>query len=171
MSVELVGKQMGTKHKPPLNKYDHPFPSHAKEQLKERYGVELSSAEWIHFGRVLHDPNWTIRLSDAKQGGYFCACYFMEHWYLMICARDGTVKTVFQRLDITDEDKLTLMRNDRYRQINNDEFRVWQTSQSPDTGTTMRSKKKTVELPADEALPTVVSQSAVSVLNQVCNNG
>ena len=165
MPVKLVGKQMGTKHKSPFNEHDHPFPNHAKAQLKERYGVEFSSAEWVHFGQVLSDPNWTIRLSDAKQGGYFCACYFMEHWYLLICARDGTVKTVFPRLDITDEDKLTLIRNDRYRQINNDEFRLGQTSQSPDTA--MRSK--TVELPDDEELPTTVSQSAESVLNRLCS--
>ena len=160
-----VGKQVGTKHKSPFNGHDHPFPNHAKEQLKERYGVEFSDAEWVNFGRALRNPNWTIRLSDAKQGGYFCACYFMEHWYLLICARDGTVKTVFPRLDITEEDKLTLMRNDRYRQINNDEFRVWR---PPPTDTAMRSRKKTVKLPDDEELPTIVSQSAESILNQVC---
>jgi len=89
----------------------------------------------------------------------------MEHWYLLICARDGTVKTVFPRLDITDEDKLILIRNDRYRQIGNDEFRVWRTSQSTDT--VMRSK--TVMLPDDEELPPTVSQSAESILNQFCN--
>ena len=167
MSIELIGKQMAMKHEFPFTEYDHPFPVHAREQIKERYGVEFSDAEWVYFGQILRDPNWTIRLSDAKQGGYFCACYFMEHWYLLICAKDGTVKTVFPRLDITDEDKLTLMRNDCYRRINNDEFRVWRTPQSPDTG--MRSK--TVKLPNDEELPTAVSQSAVSILNQFCNKG
>ena len=156
---------MDTKHESPFNGYDHPFPNHAKEQLKKRYGVEFSSTEWVHFGRILRDPNWTIRLSDAKQGGYFCACYFMNHWYLLICARDGTVKTVFPRLDITDEDKLNLMRNDRYRQINNDEFRVWRTAQLM----AVRPKGTTVELPGDEELPTVVSQSVEKILNQVCN--
>ena len=155
---------MGTKHESQFNGHDHPFPNHAKEQLKERYNVEFSDAQWVHFGRVLCNPHWTIRLSDAKQGGYFCACYFMEHWYLLVCARDGTVKTVFPRLDITDEDKLTLLKNDCYRRINNDEFRVWRT---PPTDTGMRPK--TVKLPDDVELPTDVSQSAESVLNQLCN--
>jgi|GEM_PF-2563181 len=166
MPVEWVGKQMGTKRKSPFTRHNHPFPNHAKVQLKERYGVDFSDAEWVHFGRVLRDPNWTIRLSDAKQGGYFCACYFMGHWYLLICANDGTVKTAIPRLDITDEDKLTLMRNDRYQQINNDEFRVWRTP-PPDAGMAVRSK--TVKLPDAEELPTVVSQSAESVLNRLCN--
>jgi hypothetical protein len=165
-----VGKidwqQMGTKHKSSFIRHDHPFPNHAKEQLKERYGVEFSDAQWVHFGRVLRDPNWTIRLSDAKRGGYFCACYFMGHWYLLICASDGTVKTVFPRLSITDEDKLTLMRNDRYRRINNDEFRVWRTPHSTNTEMTMPSKKTTGQLPSDEELPTAVSQSAESILSQ-----
>jgi len=160
---------MGTKRKSPFTRHNHPFPNHAKEQLKERYGVEFSSEEWVYFGRTLRDPNWTIRLSDAKQGGYFCACYFMKHWYLLICASDGTVKTVFPRLDITDGDKLTLMRNDRYRRINNDEFRVWRTPQSPDVDMAMQSK--TVKLPDDEELPTAVSQSAERILNQFCGNG
>ena len=155
---------MGTKRKSPFTGHDHPFPNHAKEQIKERYGVEFSDAEWVRFGRVLRDPNWTIRLSDAKQGGYFCACHFMNHWYLLVCASDGTVKTAIPRLDITDEDKLTLMRNDRYQQINNDEFRVWRT---PPVDTAVRSKL--VKLPENEELPTVVSQSAESVLNRLCN--
>ena len=149
---------MGTKRKSPFIRHDHPFPSHAKEQLKERYDVEFSDGEWVNFGQVLRDSNWTIRLSDAKQGGYFCACYFLGHWYLLICANDGTVKTVFPRLDISDDDKLILMRNDCYRRINNDEFRVWRTPQPSDTD--MRSKVATVKLPDDEELPTGVSQNA-----------
>ena len=166
-----VGKidwqQMGTKHKSSFIRHDHPFPNHAKEQLKERYGVDFSSEEWVRFGRALRAPNWTIRLSDAKQGGYFCACYFMNHWYLLVCARDGTVKTAFPRFDVTDEDKLILMRNDRYCQINNDEFRVWRTPQSSEA--VVQSRKKTVKLPENEELPTVLSQSAVSVLNRLCD--
>ena len=159
---------MDTKHESPHSiGHDHPFPNHAKEQLKERYGVEFSDGEWVNFGRALRDSNWTIRLSDAKRGGYFCACYFLEHWYLLICARDGTVKTVFPRLDITDDDKLILMRNDCYRRINNDEFRVWRTPRPPDTD--MRSKVATVKLPDDEELSTVVSQSAESILNRLCS--
>ena len=157
---------MGTKRKLPFIGHAHPFPSHAKEQLKERYGVEFSSEEWVHFGRVLRDSNWTIRLSDSKRGGYYCACYFGGHWYLLICARDGTVKTAIPRLDVTVEDKLTLMRNDRYQQINNDEFRVWRT---PPADTVVQSRKKSVKLPENEELPTCVSQSAESMLNRLCN--
>ena len=162
---KLIGKQMGTKRKSQFTGHATPFPNHAQEQLKERYGVEFSDVEWVQFGRVLRDPNWTIRLSDAKQGGYFCACYFLKHWYLLICARDGTVKTAIPRLDITDEDKLILMRNDRYQQINNDEFRVWRT---PPADTVERSRKKSVKLPENEELPSAVSQSAESMLNRVC---
>ena len=165
MSVELIVKQMGTKRKSLFNGHDHPFPNHAKEQLKERYGVEFSDAQWVRFGQVLRDPDWTIRLSDTKQGGYYCACYFMEHWYLLICANDGTVKTAIPRLDVTDEDKLILMRNDRYLRIDNDEFRAWRT---PPTDTVVRSRKKIVKLPDAEELPTCVSQSAESILNRVC---
>ena len=161
---KLIGKQMGRKYESQINGHDHPFPNHAKEQLKERYDVEFSTAQWVHFGRVLRDPNWTIRLSDTKRGGYYCASFFMGHWYLLICANDGTVKTAIPRLDITGEDKLILLRNDRYQQINNDEFRVLRT---PPTDTVVRSRKKPVKLPDDVELPTVVSQTAESILNQV----
>jgi len=90
----------------------------------------------------------------------------MEHWYLLICANDGTIKTAIPRLDISDGDKLTLMRDDCYQRINNDEFRVWRT---PPADTVVRSRKKPVKLPENEELPTVVSQSAESILKQFCN--
>ena len=163
---KIVWQQMGTKRKSQIDGHAHPFPSHAKEQLKERYDVEFSDSEWVRFGQVLRDPNWTIRLSDAKRGGYYCASFFMEHWYLLICARDGTVKTAIPRLDVMDEDKLILMRDDRYLRINNDEFRVWRT---PPVDTEVRSRKKPVKLPENEELPTCVSQSAESMLNRLCS--
>ena len=70
---------------------------------------------------------------------------------------------------ITDEDKLILMRDERYRLINNDEFRVWRTSQPAEAEVAMPLRGKAVELPDDVELPTDLSQSAGSFLNQFCN--
>ena len=148
-----------------MNKYhDIPFPDHAKKQIQERYGVEFTKKQWFYFGRTLHNPKWTIRLTDAGQGCHFCACYFMEHWYLLVRAKDGTVRTAYPRLDITDTDKQILMGDDRYRRINNDEFRVWRTSQPA-----MPSKGRTVELPDDVELPSDVAQSTKKLLDQFCD--
>ena len=141
-----------------------PFPDHAKRQIQERYGVEFTKKQWFDFGRTSCNPRWTIRLSDAGQGCHFCACYFMGHWYLLVRTSDGTVVTAYPRLDIAEEDKLILMHDERYRQINNDEFCVWQTLQPA-----MPSKVKTVELPGDVELPTDVSLSAEKFLKQFCN--
>ena len=144
-------------------KHETPFPDHAKEQIRERYGVEFTGKHWFYFGRTLCNPNLTIRLSDAGQGCHFCACYFMEHWYLLVRARDGTVRTAYPRLDIAEEDKLTLMRDERYRRIGNDEFRVWRNT------TATAIPPKTVELPDAVELPTDVSRSAESFLDRLCD--
>ena len=146
-------------------KYNTPFPDHARKQLQERYGVEWTEKQWVSFGRTLRNPNWTIRLSDADHGCYFCACYFMGHWYLLVRARDGTVKTAYPRRDIIEEDKQILKRNERYRQINNDEFRVWR---NPAEQATL-FEGKTVELPENIELPTDVSQQAESFLERLCD--
>ena len=151
-------------HKSPFTEYETPFPAHAREQIRERYGIELTEVQWFSFGQALREPRLTFRLSEAKQGGYFCACYFMRHWYLLVCARDGTVRTAYPRLDLTDEDKLVLMHDERYQRINNDEFRVWRGTEPP-----MLSKGKTVELPKDVELSTDVSQSAERLLNRFCD--
>ncbi|MCL2710044.1 MAG: hypothetical protein FWE95_04100 [Planctomycetaceae bacterium] len=143
--------------------HDTPFPDHARKQLLERYGVEFTERQWFHFGRTLSNPKWTIRLSDAGEGCHFCACYFMEHWYLLIRTRDGTVRTAYPRWDIADEDKRILLRNERYRQINNDEFQVWRNP----IGITKPSK--TVELPPMAELPDDVSQSAEKMLQRACD--
>ena len=145
--------------------HDTPFPDHAKKQLQERYGVEFVGKQWFDFGRTLCNPNWTIQLSDAGQGRYFCACYFMGHWYLLVRARDGTVATAYPRLDITEEDKRMLMRDERYRRINNDEFRVWRNF--PETAMPLR--RKAIALPENVELPTEVSQSAESFLERFCD--
>jgi len=143
--------------------HDTPFPDHAKKQLQERYGVEFTGMQWFYFGRTLCNPKWTIRLSDAGQGCHFCACYFMEHWYLLVRARDGTVRTAYPRLDITDEDKQILMRSERYRHINNDEFHIWRHPIEP------AMPSKTVELPGREELSDDLSQSAEKLLQRVCD--
>jgi len=148
----------------PLTRYETPFPIHAREQIKERYGVEFTGQQWFAFGQALRNPNLTIRLSAARQGGYFCACYFMKHWYLLICAGDGTVRTAYPRLAISDEDKLILMRDERYQRINNDEFRVWR-GPAP----ALPPNGKTVELPAHVELPTDISQSAEKFLDRFCD--
>ena len=145
-------------------KHETPFPDHARKQIGERYGVEFTEKQWFYFGRTLDNPNLTIRLSEAGEGCHFCACYFMNHWYLLIRTRDGTVKTAYPRLDIADEDKWILARDDRYRRINNDEFRVWRALQLPE-----RPRKKTIELPDDIELPREVSQSAASFLERFCD--
>jgi len=149
-----------------MNKdHETPFPIHAREQIQERYGVELTKKQWFYFGRTLCNPNLTIQLSDAGQGCHFCACYFMEHWYLLICTRDGTVKTAYPRRDIADADKQILQRDERYRRINRDEFHVWRT---PHAEMAVPSKGKPVKLPNEAELPTNVVQSAESFLNQFC---
>ena len=87
----------------------------------------------------------------------------MEHWYLLVRTRDGTVKTAYPRLDITDEDKQILMRDDRYRQINNDEFRIWRHLAEPIT------PFMNVALPTEAELPDDLSQSAEELLEQLCD--
>ena len=146
-------------------KHETPFPDHAREQIRERNGIELTKKQWFYFGRTLCNPNWTIRLSDAGQGCHFCACYFMEHWYLLVRTKDGTVKTAYPRLDVADEDKQILAHDDRYRRISNDEFRVWRNPADP----AVPARSKTVELPERVELPTDVSQSAVNFLKQFCD--
>ena len=143
--------------------HDTPFPDHAKKQLQERYGVDFTEKQWFYFGRTLSNPKWTIRLSDAGEGCHFCACYFMEHWYLMVRARDGTVRTAYPRLDISEADKQILMRHEHYRRINHDEFRVWRNRPEP------AMPGKTVALPGQEELPDDLSQSAAKLLQRVCD--
>ena len=148
----------------PFTRYETPFPIHAREQIKERYGEEFTGQEWFAFGQALRNPHLTIRLSEARQGGYFCACYFRQHWYLLICSGDSTVRTAYPRSAITDEDKLILMRDERYQRINNDEFRVWR-GPAP----AMPSKGRTVELPENVELPADVSQAAEKLLDWFCD--
>ena len=150
-------------------KYETPFPNHVRDRIRERYGVEFTVAQWYYFGQTLCNPKWTIRLSDADQGGHRCACYFMGHWYLLVRTSDGTVTTAYPRLDITDVDKQILMRHDRYRQINHDEFCVWRTLHLAEVAVTMLPREKAVALPEDEELSSDISQLAERFLNQVCD--
>ena len=135
-----------------------------------RYGVELTGKQWFHFGQALCNPNVTIRLSGARQGCHFRACYFMEHWYLLVCTSGGTVKTAYPCTDITDEDKLILRQDARYRRINKDEFRVWRTSPPMDIEPVKSSRKKSVKLPEDAGeLPDDAVRFAESFLNRFCD--
>jgi len=151
-------------------RHETPFPIHARDQIKARYGVELTGMQWFYFGQALRSSNMTIRLSGTKQGCHFRACYFMGHWYLLVCTSDGIVKTAYPCADITEEDKQILRQDARYRRINNDEFRVWGTSPPIDIEPIKRSREKNVELPkeADE-LPEDVFQFAESFLNRFCD--
>ena len=124
-----------------LAKHATPFPTHARNQLKERYGKDFSDWDLFWFGRTLHDKNKTIRLSDTRQGRYFCACYFAKHWFLLLCSSEGTVVTAYPRLDISDEDKLALVRDKRYRQIGDDQFRVMANTSSSRSKTSKAQQK------------------------------
>ena len=137
------------------------FTRHAKEQIGERYGVDLTDVEWMRFGQTLNDPNLTIRLSNDKQ-----ACYFMGHWHLLLCAQDGTVITAYPRLAVTDEDKLILIRDKRYRRICHDEFRVGLSSH---VDSETLPKEKTIKLSDTEYLSSDFRKTAENLLKKICD--
>ena len=140
--------------------YESPFTIHAKERAYERYGVVFSKRQWREFGRTLNHPKYAIRLPGER-----LACYFLKNWYLLVCEKNGTVMTFLAREDITEEDKLILGNDERYRQINDDAFHVW----SSQSTVAMPSRENAVELPDEEELPLAVSQSAENLLNRFCD--
>ena len=146
--------------------YESPFTDHAKTQIEKRYGVEFDNEQWRAFGWRLRDSNMTIRLSDTKEGCHFLASYFIGHWYLLVCTKDGTVKTAYSRTDITDDDKQILMRDKRYRQINDDAFHVWSNSPSK---VAMPLRENAVELPDEEELPSDLRESAEHFMKTFCD--
>ena len=141
-------------------KHESPFTIHAKERACERYCVVFSKKQWSEFGRTLDNPKYAVRLPGER-----LACYFLKNWYLLIREENGTVMTFLVRENITEEDKLVLENDERYRQINDDAFHVW----SSQSNTTMPSRKNAVELPDDEELPSDVLQSAENLLNKFCD--
>ena len=138
-----------------------PFTIHAKERACERYGIVFTKKQWSEFGRTLDNPKYAVRLSAER-----LACYFLKNWYLLIREENGTVMTFLARENITEEDKLVLSNDERYRQINDDAFHVWSNMQSM---VAMPSRKKSVELPDKEKLSSDASQSAECLLNKICN--
>jgi hypothetical protein len=109
-----------------MNKYyPSPFTRHARERAQERYGVEFSFEQWVRFGQALQNPAYTIPLPHDRK-----ACYFEGCWYLLGCAENGVVRTTLPRKAITSSEKRILRHNERYRQIDDDAFRVWFTPQS-----------------------------------------
>ena len=136
--------------------------THAKERAFERYGVRFSKKRWELFGRTLQNPKYAVRLPGDR-----LACYFEKRWFLLICQND-TVLTFLSLEDATDEDRQLLQHDERYCRINDDTFRVLGRNSIPNA--IIYPVERSVDLPPVQKLPSDVLESAVKLMNELCEN-
>ena len=153
-----------------------PFARHALERVCERYGIRLTKKRQLAFERMLANAKHTIPLTRNR-----LACYFEGKWFLVACTAPTTtvasptmpsytVQTFLRLEDANEDDKRILRHDQRYLNINKDEFHVLSASRSKTTGLPLPAKK-TVELPdlTEDELPYNEIQSAESMLNTYCD--
>lgn len=83
---------------------------HARERAFLRYGIILSKRRWKAFSRAVADQRKTIRLSGDRR-----ACRFEGNWYLLVCGRDDSVLTFLPWENLTEQEKILLDGDERYR--------------------------------------------------------
>ena len=152
-------------------KFKSPFTHHALERILERYGIRFTKQRQLAFVRTLHNPKFTIPLTDNRK-----ACYFEGRWYLLVCSQSLrpqssiiAIQTFLRLEDANEDDKLVLRHSDRYIKINDDAFSVLSMSERKSID---RPCKKLVELPelTDSELPHDQIKSADRILKSICTD-
>ena len=153
-------------------KFKSPFTHHAIERILERYGTRFTKQRQLAFVRTLHNPKFTIPLTNNR-----LACYFEGKWYLLVCSQSPrpqssiiAIQTFLRLEDANENDKLVLRHSEQYRQINNDSFHVM--SIQPKFVEPPHRKKIVVEFPKpdEEDLAHDVIQSADRILKSICTD-
>ena len=152
-------------------KFKSPFTHHAIERILERYGTRFTKQRQLAFVRTLHNPKFTIPLTNNR-----LACYFEGKWYLLVCSQSPrpqssiiAIQTFLRLEDANEDDKLILRHNDQYIKINDDTFGVLAMSQPKPIDLPY---KKLVELPglSDDEIPIDQIQSADRMLKTICTD-
>jgi hypothetical protein len=137
--------------------------SHAKERAFERYEIYFTRKKLKEFYQTIQNPKKTIKLDGNR-----LVCYFLNQWFLFTCD-NGTVSTFLPREALTDNEKIILKNDSRYRQINNDAFHILESNlESRRTSTLVKPLDLPEEVTDDELPPDVLS--AEEQLQNLCDS-
>jgi hypothetical protein len=126
--------------------------SHAKQRAFERYGVRFSDKKWKAFSDTLQKGKKAVQLRSDDSGVRF-ACYFLGSWYYVGCSTSGAVLTFLPPNALSDEDKYLLKNDERYQQINDDQFHVFSLNLTPPVSARQQKLKPILPEIGDDELP------------------